>query len=135
VAQDPTLARSQTLKLLSNPVLTGMTGQELDELVAHLTLARAAQTTQRCYARRGGRRRNAPGAGVRPLLTDTDRVVLTLVYLRQHCSQKVLAELLEINPHSIGEAIADTASYSTNTDTPPRPPPHGSPPWPPCRGF
>jgi hypothetical protein len=36
---------------------------------------------------------------VRPLLTDTDRVVLTLVYLRQHCSQKVLAELLEINPH------------------------------------
>jgi hypothetical protein len=45
---------------------------------------------------------------VRPLLTDTDRVVLTLVYLRQHCSQKVLAELLEINPHSIGEAIADT---------------------------
>jgi hypothetical protein len=45
---------------------------------------------------------------VRPLLTDTDRVVLTLVYQRQHCSQKVLAELLERNPHSIGEAIADT---------------------------
>ena len=41
---------------------------------------------------------------MRPLLTDTDRVVLTLVYQRQHCSQKVLAELLEINPHSIGEA-------------------------------
>jgi hypothetical protein len=108
VAQDPTLARSQTLKLLSNPVLTGMTGQELDELVAQLAPARAAQTAQRCYARRGGRRRNAPGAGLRPLLTDTDRVVLTLVYQRQHCSQKVLAELLEINPHSIGEAIADT---------------------------
>ena len=108
VAPDPTLTRSQTLKLLSNPVLTGMTGQEIDELVAQLALARAAQTAQRCYARRGGRRRNAPGAGVRPLLTDTDRVVLTLIYLRQHCSQKVLAELLEINPHSIGEAIADT---------------------------
>jgi hypothetical protein len=45
---------------------------------------------------------------VRPLLTDTDRVVFTLVYLRQHCSQKVLAELLEINLHSIGEAITDT---------------------------
>jgi len=85
-----------------------MTGQEIDELVAQLALARAAQTAQRCYARRGGRRRNAPGAGVRPLLTDTDRVVLTLVYLRQHCSQKVLSELLEINSHSIGEAIADT---------------------------
>ena len=28
------MARSQTLKLLSNPVLTGMTGQEVDELVA-----------------------------------------------------------------------------------------------------
>jgi hypothetical protein len=60
VAQNTTLARSQTLKLLSNPVLTGMTGQELDELVAQLAPARAAQTAQRCYARRGGRRRNAP---------------------------------------------------------------------------
>ncbi len=94
VARDPTLARSQTLKLLSNPVLTGMTGQELDELVAQLALARAAQTTQRCYARRGGRRRNVPGAGVRLLLTDTDRVVLTLVYLRQHCSQNGARQLL-----------------------------------------
>jgi hypothetical protein len=107
-AQDPTLARSPTLTLLSNPIVTGMTGQELDELVTQLAPARAAQTAQRCYARRGGRRRNAPAAGARPLLTDADRVMLTLVYLRQHCSQKVLTELLEINPHSIGEAIADT---------------------------
>ena len=58
-AADPTLARSHTLKLLSNPVLTGMTGQELDELLAQLAPARAAQTAQRCYAQRGGRRRNA----------------------------------------------------------------------------
>jgi len=107
-APDPPVARAQALELLADPALTGMPRSQLDELVTRLAPARAAQTAQRCYARRGGRRRNAPGAGVRPLLTDTDRVVLTLVYLRQHCSQKVLSELLEINPHSIGEAIADT---------------------------
>jgi hypothetical protein len=108
-APDPALDRTRALELLADPTLTGMSRPRLDELVAQLDLARAAQTANAA----------TPGAGAdaatpeepacaRPLLTDTDRVVLTLVYLRQHCSQKVLAELLEINPHSIGEAIADT---------------------------
>jgi hypothetical protein len=30
------------------------------------------------------------------------------VYLRQRCSEKVLSELLEVYPNSIGQAIADT---------------------------
>jgi len=107
-APDLPVARARALELLADPALTGMPRSQLDELLTQLAFARAAQTAQRRYHQRGGRRRNAPGAGVRPLLTDTDRVVLTLVYLRQHCSQKVLSELLEINPHSIGEAIADT---------------------------
>ncbi|OZM75773.1 hypothetical protein CFP66_44805 [Pseudonocardia sp. MH-G8] len=44
----------------------------------------------------------------RSLLTDATRVVITVVYLRQICSQNVLSEMLEVNPNSIGQAIAET---------------------------
>jgi len=42
------------------------------------------------------------------LLTDPARVLITIVYLRQICSQNVLSEILEVNPNSIGQAIAET---------------------------
>jgi DNA-binding transcriptional regulator YdaS (Cro superfamily) len=85
-----------------------MDRQELDALATRLVPAQAAQTEQRWYQQRGGRRRRAPGAGGRPLLGDADRILITIVYLRQVCSQKVLSELLEVNPTSIGQAIAET---------------------------
>jgi hypothetical protein len=85
-----------------------MSRHELDELAADLAPAQAAQTAQRCYEQRGGRRRRAPGAGSRSLLTDAARVLITVVYLRQICSQNLLSELLEVNPNSIGQAIAET---------------------------
>jgi hypothetical protein len=37
-----------------------------------------------------------------------DRILVTVVYLRQVCSQKVLSHLLGINANSIGQAIAET---------------------------
>ncbi len=37
-----------------------------------------------------------------------DRVLITIVYLRQICSQNVLSELLGINANTIGQAIAET---------------------------
>jgi transposase len=100
--------RARALDLLSDPLLTGMNRHELDELAAGLAPAQAAQTAQRRYEQRGGQRRRAPGAGGRSLLTDAARVVITVVYLRQICSQNVLSELLEVNPNSIGQAIAET---------------------------
>lgn len=101
-------ARAQALKILAHPGLTGMSVNELDALAQQLAPAQAAQTAQRCYQQRGGRRRRAPGAGSRPLLSDRDRVLITVIYLRQICSQRVLSELLEINENSIGHAIAET---------------------------
>jgi transposase len=105
---DPHHARSKALEVLADPALTGMSRQEVDALATRLAPAQAAQTQQRCYQQRGGRRRRAPGAGGRPLLGDADRILITIVYLRQVCSQKVLSELLEVNPTSIGQAIAAT---------------------------
>ena len=104
----PDHARSPALEILSDPALTGMSRQELDALTTRLAPAQAAQTEQRCYQQRGGRRRRAPGAGSRPLLDDADRILITIIYLRQVCSQKVMSEMLEVNPTSIGQAIAAT---------------------------
>jgi hypothetical protein len=83
-----------------------MTAGELARLVA--LLAPAAQAAQRRFEQRGGQRRRAPGAGHPELLSDRDRVLVTVVYLRQICSQNVLSDLLGINANSIGQAIADT---------------------------
>ena len=80
---------------------------------ALLAPAQAAQAAQRCYEQRGGQRRRAPGAGSRGLLSDADRVLVTVVYLRQICSQNVLSDLVGINANSIGQAIAETRQLLT----------------------
>ncbi|WP_040783475.1 ISAzo13 family transposase [Rhodococcus ruber] len=100
--------RAATVAMLADPRLTGMTRDELDELTAQLASAQIARTEQRRWHQRGGRRRRAPGAGGRRLLSDAASVLITIVYLRQVCSQRVLSELLEVNPNSIGEIIAET---------------------------
>jgi transposase len=110
-AADSTAAvqtRARNLHRLADPRLTGMTRDELDRLISQLADDQAAQTERRCYQQRGGSRQRAPGAGGTMLLTAADRILVTVIYLRQICSQKVLAELLAINPNSIGNAIADT---------------------------
>jgi transposase len=110
-AADSTAAlqtRARNLHRLADPRLTGMTRDELDHLAGELAADQAAQTEKRCYQQRGRPRQRAPGAGAAMLLTAADRVLVTVIYLRQICSQKVLAELLAINSNSISNAIADT---------------------------
>ena len=106
-------AQARALALLSDERLTGMSTEELARLADLLAPDQAAQAAQRGHEQRGGRRRRAPGAGSRGLLTDADRVVVTVVYLRQACSQYVLADLLGINPNSIGLAISETRQLLT----------------------
>jgi Rhodopirellula transposase DDE domain len=105
---DRELARSQALATLADPRLTGMTTGELATLAGRLAPLQAAQAEQRKYHQRGGPRRQAKADHCRPLLSDTGRVLITVIYLRQVCSQKVLAELLGINPTSVGQAITET---------------------------
>jgi Rhodopirellula transposase DDE domain len=107
------LARSAALAMLADPRLTGMTAAELDTLARRLAPLQAAQAEQRKYHQRGGPRRQAKGDHRQPLLPDPGRVLITVVYLRQVCSQKVLAEMLAINPNSIGQAIAQTRKLLT----------------------
>jgi hypothetical protein len=85
-----------------------MSRDELAALAQALAPAQEAQAAQRCFEQRGGQRRRAPGAGGKGLLSAADRVLVTVVYLRQICSQNVLSDLLGINANSIGQAIAET---------------------------
>jgi hypothetical protein len=101
-------ARTAALHLLADERLTGMNRQDLVALVQVLAPAQDAQAAQRRFEQRGGQRRRAPGAGSTGLLTAADRVLITIIYLRQICSQNVLSELLGINTNTIGQAIAET---------------------------
>jgi DNA-binding transcriptional regulator YdaS (Cro superfamily) len=93
--------------MLADPRLTGITSDELHALGSRLAPAQAAAAEQHRYVLRGGRRVATTGRS-RALLSDADEVLITLVYLRQVCPQKVLCELLGINPVTISQAIKAT---------------------------
>jgi Rhodopirellula transposase DDE domain/Helix-turn-helix of DDE superfamily endonuclease len=112
-SQERTRARVAALDMLTDERLTGMSRDELAALAESLAPAQQAQAAQRRHEQRGGQRRRAPGAGSTSMLTDADRVLVTVVYLRQICSQNVLSELLGINANSIGQAIAETRQLLT----------------------
>jgi transposase len=101
--------RAATLALLDDPRLTGISAAELDTLAERLAVAQQAQWEQQRYEARGGARRQRPGThGKKPLLCGRDRILITLIYLRQVCSQRVLCDLLEINDRTIGQTITHT---------------------------
>jgi transposase len=99
--------RAQALQMLADPRLTGLTIDDLDALRTRLAPIQHARAEQRRYLLRGGRRVATTGRS-RALLSDADETLLTIVYLRQVCPQKVLCDLLGINPVTIGQAIKAT---------------------------
>jgi hypothetical protein len=107
-ADERARARAQALATLADERLTGTSAADLAELTALLAPAQADRAAQRRFAQRGGPRRRAAGSGSTGLLTEADRVLVTVVYQRQLCSMNVLSDLLGVNANSIGQAIADT---------------------------
>ncbi|MFB9682416.1 hypothetical protein ACFFRH_43735 [Streptosporangium vulgare] len=105
--------RAAALRALADSRLTGMTEAQLDDLARRLASAQAAQAEQRTFHQRGGERRRARGAGSHSLLSAADRVLITVVYLRQICSQKVLSDMLEVSDFTIGYWIAETRKLLT----------------------
>jgi transposase len=92
---------------LSHPALTGMSRRHLDNLIAELARPQEAQREQARHRRRGTERRRAAGAGPRPRLTNADRILVTVLYLRRLCTQAVLGELFAVDRTRITEAIRE----------------------------
>jgi transposase len=115
-ADDRARNRAGALHLLADERITGMSRPELAAFAERLAPAQQAQGAQRRFEQRGGPRRRARGAGSTRILTPTDAVLITVVYQRQVCSQKVLGELLGISDMPIGLIISETRQLLAEND-------------------
>lgn len=104
----PGQAASVTSTDLAHPVLTGMPRKELAAMTAQLAAAQATQHEQRRHSQRGAARLRARGAGAKPKLTDADRILATVLYLRRLCTQAVLGELFTVDGTTISGAVQET---------------------------
>ena len=93
---------------LAHPALTGLTRPALSELAAGLTTAWATHREASLNQRRGAGRRRAPGAGARPRLDLTDRILATLLHLRLRLPQPEIARLLGVDRTTISRTIRVT---------------------------
>jgi hypothetical protein len=88
--------------------LTGMTAQELDELITHLADLRQTQQTQRASNHPAADARHRPRSG-RPLTFPfAERVIATVLQLRLALSDDTLARLLNTSPATIYRTVKET---------------------------
>jgi hypothetical protein len=98
----------QVCALLSDPSLTGMSRQELQQMIDRLSFLQAAQTERRRYRRRGGERLPGARGGIfQQKITDADRILTTILYQRRVCTRQVLADLFQVSPRTIGNALLE----------------------------
>ncbi|WP_369369080.1 transposase family protein [Streptomyces sp. CG4] len=96
-----------TRRSLQDPELTGMTRQQLSELIDSLTPAMEVQREQVLRTRRGRERLVAPGAGAKAKLTSADRVLVTVLHLRKLATMHLLGQLFNTTAMTISRAVRD----------------------------
>jgi transposase len=101
--------RTVLTERLSHPALTGLDPSELRMLTEQLAPRQSAQAERLGYHRRGGPRQPGARAGVfHQKISNSERVLLTVLYQRRLCTMDVLADLLDVCRSSIGNAISET---------------------------
>ena len=101
--------RAQIIDQLSHPVLTGLSRPGLHKLTGQLAPLQAAQAERLSYQRRGGLRQPGTRGGVfHQKISNSERVLLAILYQRRLCMMDVLASLLGVCRSSIGNAIRET---------------------------
>jgi Rhodopirellula transposase DDE domain len=107
---DRSPARNRIIDALSSPVLTGMSRDELHNLTARLAARQAAQAERLTHQRRGGPRQRGTRGGVFPQkISNSERVLLTILYLRKLCTLDVLADTLgDVSRSAIGGVVRET---------------------------
>ncbi|MEU4932572.1 transposase family protein, partial [Streptomyces yokosukanensis] len=92
---------------LQHPVLTGMTGQQLRDLIDIVVPELEERREQARHAARGGPRRAARGTGRKPKLTHTDQILVTVLYLRKNSLQELLRQLFNTTAMTISRAVKE----------------------------
>jgi hypothetical protein len=90
---------------LSKRIFTGLPPRRLGKLVAGLAGGWMASEESRLLERRGHERLRAPGAGPDRGLPFTDRVVVTLVYLRHQLPHAAIAALCQVDRSTVTRAV------------------------------
>jgi len=90
---------------LSKRIFTGLQPRRLGRLIAGLAGDWMAAEQSRLRGRRGHDRKRAPGAGPDHDLPFTDRVIVTLVYLRHQLPHAALAALCEVDRSTVTRAV------------------------------
>jgi DDE family transposase len=103
-------ARIAVIDALSDPALTGLTRDELRRLIERLAPRQAAHAERLAHQRRGGPRQAGARGGVFPQkIPNSERVLLTLLYLRRQATLDALAEALsDVSRSLIGAVIRET---------------------------
>jgi hypothetical protein len=103
-------ARAEITGQLSHPALTGLTRGELHSLTERLTARQAAQAERVSHQRRGGPRQPGTRRGVFPQkISNSERVLLTILHHRRLCTLDVLADALgDVSRSAIGNVIRET---------------------------
>jgi hypothetical protein len=92
---------------LRDPELTGMSGEQLTNLIDELTPALAHRREQSRQARRGRQRHRAAGAGAKDSLSAADRILATVLYGRQLGTHALMAELFGVTRSTLTRALQD----------------------------
>ena len=92
---------------LSNRICTGIRRGRLAKLIGELAAPWTAAEEDRLLDRRGHERLRAAGAGPDHDLPFTDRVIVTLVYLRFQLPHAALAELYGVHRSTVTRAVGE----------------------------
>jgi hypothetical protein len=103
-------ARTAITERLSAPALTGMSRRELHDLARRLASQQAAQAERISHQRRGGERQPGVRGGVFPQkIGNSERVLLTVLYLRKLCTMDVITDALgDVCRSTVGNVIRET---------------------------
>jgi DDE family transposase len=118
-------ARATVIERLSHPALTGLTRRELHDLTSRLAARQTAQAERLTYQRRGGPRQPGTRGGIfHQKISNSERVLLALLYQRRLCTLDVLAGALgDVSRSAVGNVIRETLPLLQREDHLPRPAP------------
>jgi transposase len=120
-----------SMRSLQDPELTGMSRQQLSDLIGVLIPELALQREQTLHTIRGHARLVAPGPGAKAKLAPADRILATVLHLRKLATMNLLGQLFGVSAVTISRASqevrplleahghhidASTARFRTPTD-------------------
>ena len=112
------------LAWLTHPAITGLPARALDALTAALTGPASQLREAALNRRRGYRPRQLPGAGRRPRITLTHKLIAAILHDRHGLTHKAIAALYQVRHEDICRHVGDIRLLLRQTGHTVEPSPH-----------